>query len=134
MRISPAESPESGLDALKKHLRDHVPFGAKLEFGDVELGPGYQAISGWASRVSKQTMAAAWEKEPVEYGVGGSIPFISKFAELFPKAQILVTGVEEPDSRAHSPNESQHLPTLRHAMEAEALLLLHGNSLRRNMA
>ncbi|MEY4713873.1 MAG: hypothetical protein RIQ37_203 [Actinomycetota bacterium] len=134
MRISPAESPEAGLDALKKHLRDHVPFGAKLEFGDVELGPGYQAISGWASRVSKQTMAAAWEKEPVEYGVGGSIPFISKFAELFPKAQILVTGVEEPDSRAHSPNESQHLPTLRHAMEAEALLLLHGNSLRRNMA
>ncbi|MFM1784299.1 MAG: hypothetical protein RLZZ579_576, partial [Actinomycetota bacterium] len=134
MRISPAERPEAGLAALKQHLLEHVPFGAKLEFGDVELGPGYQAVSGWASKVSKQTMAAAWEREPVEYGVGGSIPFISKFAELFPQAQILVTGVEEPDSRAHSPNESQHLPTLRHAMEAEALLLLHGNSLRRIMA
>lgn len=131
MRISPDETPEIGLQALREHLLEHVPFGAKLEFGEVELGPGYQATSGWAAKVSKQTMAAAWGREAVDYGVGGSIPFISKFAELFPQAQILVTGVEEPDSRAHSPNESQHLPTLRHAMEAEALLLLHGNALKR---
>ena len=131
MRISPDESPESGLAALKEHLISHSPFGAKLEFGEIELGPGYQASPGWAAKVSKDAMAAAWGNPAVEYGVGGSIPFISKFAELFPRAQILVTGVEEPDSRAHSPNESQHLPTLRHAMEAEALLLLHGNGLKR---
>ena len=37
--------------------------------------------------------------------------------------QILVTGVEDPDSRAHSPNESLHMPTFRRAILAEALLL-----------
>ncbi len=70
-------------------------------------------------------------KESVDIGVGGSIPFISHFAALFPKAEILVTGVEEPDSRAHSPNESQHLPTLKRAMTAEAALLMHGNKMVR---
>ena len=41
----------------------------------------------------------------------------------FPGAQILVTGVEDPHSRAHSPNESLHLDTFRHAVLSEALLL-----------
>ena len=69
-------------------------------------------------------MAAGWGREPVEIGVGGSIPFIAELVEEFPDAQILVTGVEDPDSRAHSPNESQDLGVLRRAISAEALFLL----------
>jgi cysteinylglycine-S-conjugate dipeptidase len=34
-----------------------------------------------------------------------------------------VTGVEDPDSRAHSPNESLHLGVFRRAILTEALLL-----------
>ena len=45
----------------------------------------------------------------------------------FPEAQILVTGVEDPHARAHSPNESLHLDTFRHAMTSEALLLARLN-------
>ena len=61
--------------------------------------------------------------EPVDIGVGGSIPFIADLVRDFPQAQILVTGVEDPHGRAHSPNESLHLDTFRHALLAEALLL-----------
>jgi acetylornithine deacetylase/succinyl-diaminopimelate desuccinylase-like protein len=65
----------------------------------------------------------------VEIGIGGSIPFIADLTEVFPNAQILVTGVEDADSRAHSPNESVHLEGLKNAMVAEALFLLVGNDL-----
>ena len=41
----------------------------------------------------------------------------------FPGAQILVTGVEDPHAKAHSPNESLHLETFRNAVLSEALLL-----------
>jgi len=44
----------------------------------------------------------------------------------------LVTGVEDPDSRAHSPNESVHLESLKNAMVAESLFLLAGNDLTIN--
>jgi len=64
----------------------------------------------------------------VDIGVGGSIPFIADLIEVFPGAQILVTGVEDPDSRAHSPNESVHLESLRKTMLAESLMLLGGNA------
>ena len=59
----------------------------------------------------------------VEIGIGGSIPFIPTLAEVFPAAQVLVTGVEDPDTRAHSPNESLHLGVFRRAVLSEALFL-----------
>ena len=61
--------------------------------------------------------------DPVDTGIGGSIPFIADLLEVFPQAAILVTGVEDPDSRAHGANESVHLGELRKVVLAEALLL-----------
>jgi cysteinylglycine-S-conjugate dipeptidase len=131
LRLAPSQDPASGLVALQEHLRNQVPFGAELILGATESGPGYLAKDGWASKLAKQAFSACWPNEAVEIGIGGSIPFISQFAKLFPKAEIVVTGVEDPDSRAHSPNESQHLPTLRRAITAQALMLLNGNQLAR---
>jgi acetylornithine deacetylase/succinyl-diaminopimelate desuccinylase-like protein len=132
LRLSPDEDPGTGLELLRKHLESHAPFGARVSFGHSEQGPGYLAKSGWASRLAHEAFTACWPNPSVNIGIGGSIPFITDFARVFPRAEILVTGVEEPDSRAHSPNESQHLPTLKRAMAAEVLLLLHGNQLLTN--
>src|SRR3954453_8337881 len=56
-------------------------------------------------------------------GVGGSIPFIAEFLEAFPEASVLVTGVEDPDTRAHGANEGLHLAEFQRVVLAEALLL-----------
>jgi acetylornithine deacetylase/succinyl-diaminopimelate desuccinylase-like protein len=132
LRIAPDQDPAEALKFLQQHLIDNAPFGAHVELGAVEKGPGYLAKEGWGSTLAHEAFSAAWPQPSVNIGIGGSIPFISTFAALFPNAEIMVTGVEEPDSRAHSPNESQHLPTLKRAMTAEALLLLHGNQLSRD--
>jgi acetylornithine deacetylase/succinyl-diaminopimelate desuccinylase-like protein len=132
LRLAPDEDPARGLELLRKHLESQAPFGARVSFGHSEQGPGYLAKDGWAARLAHEAFSACWPNPSVNIGIGGSIPFITDFAKTFPNAQILVTGVEEPDSRAHSPNESQHLPTLQRAMAAEALLLLHGNQMSSN--
>lgn len=123
VRIAPDEVPAEALLALRAHLEANLAFGSRLEYHDVELGPGFYAKDSAASRIAKAAFEAAWQRPAVEIGVGGSIPFIAKFQEKFVDAQILVTGVEDPDSRAHSPNESLHLPTLKRAMISESLLL-----------
>ena len=129
MRIAPGQDPDLALAALREHLEASVPFGAKLEFGAIETGKPFQLEEGgWAKPMLANALTAAFGEQSVDLGIGGSIPFIADLVELFPSAQILVTGVEDPDSRAHSPNESVHLASLKNAMVAESLLLLGMNS------
>jgi acetylornithine deacetylase/succinyl-diaminopimelate desuccinylase-like protein len=133
MRIAPGQDPQDALGLLRAHLEKHVPFGALLTYGDVELGKPFEAnSSGWAKKLAEASLSAAFGNDSVDIGIGGSIPFIADLLEVFPAAQILVTGVEDADSRAHSPNESVHVDTLRGAMVAESLFLIKGNDLRVN--
>ncbi|WP_309620559.1 dipeptidase [Salinibacterium sp.] len=123
-RIAPGQSATDAYDALEAHLTAHAPFGAHLEISDVDRGdPFLVETGGWAVAEAKDAMHQAWGVEPLETGIGGSIPFISTLVEIFPDAQILVTGVEDPDSRAHSPNESLHLGVFQRAILTEAVLL-----------
>ena len=86
-----------------------------------------QPSGGAAAVLEGEAGAGQIGVEPVDLGVGGSIPFIADLVREFPEAQILVTGVEDPHSRAHSPNESLHLDTFRNAVRSEALLLARMN-------
>jgi cysteinylglycine-S-conjugate dipeptidase len=127
-RIAPGQSARDAYEHLERHLRGHVPFGAHLEIEDVDLGDPFQVdTSGWAVAEVHQAMTDAWGTPAVEAGIGGSIPFIADLVQVFPSAQILVTGVEDPDTRAHSPNESLHLGVFRRAILTEALFLMRAN-------
>ncbi|KHK96909.1 hypothetical protein LK09_13800 [Microbacterium mangrovi] len=123
-RVAPGQAAADAYAALEAHLREHAPFGAELEFSDVDFGDGFLVdTSGWAVEDARAAMDEAYGVAPVDLGVGGSIPFVADLVREFPAAQILITGVEDPHSRAHSPNESLHLETFRHGLVAEALLL-----------
>ena len=128
-RVAPGQTDSEAFEAISAHLFEHVPFGAQLSIEDLDLGkPFLVDVSGWAAEDALAAMQEAYGAEPVQMGSGGSIPFIADLVERYPNAQILITGVEDPDTRAHSPNESLHLPTLQRAILAEALLLARMNS------
>jgi hypothetical protein len=61
----------------------------------------------------------------VEPGSGGSLPLVSALATAFPDMAQLLTGVEDPESNAHSENESVHLGELRNCCINEAMLFAH---------
>jgi acetylornithine deacetylase/succinyl-diaminopimelate desuccinylase-like protein len=126
-RIAPNDDPISALQAIKNHILENAPFGSKIEFFETEIGSPYLARKSWATNLAKDAMQAAYQRQAVEMGVGGSIPFIAEFGKQFPEAEVLVTGVEDPDARAHSPNESQHLPTFRKTIQTHGLMLLQAN-------
>jgi acetylornithine deacetylase/succinyl-diaminopimelate desuccinylase-like protein len=128
LRIAPGEEPAEALGLLKAHLEANLPFGATISYGETELGRPFSATDGgWAKELAESALGAAWGTKSVNIGIGGSIPFIADLKEVFPEAQILVTGVEDSDSRAHSPNESVDLEMLKKAMIAEGLFLVSGN-------
>lgn len=124
LRVAPGQDPDAALAALERHVREHAPFGAPVTFTAVDRGRAFQApADSPAMRTARWALREAWGAEPADIGVGGSIPFIAELLEVFPDAAILVTGVEDPDSRAHGPNESVHLGELERAVLAEVLLL-----------
>ena len=129
VRVAPGQSASEAFSAIQQHIIEHIPFGAVVEFDDVNLGEAFSTdTSGWAAQSISQALNQAWDQEVVNMGVGGSIPFISSFVNAFPHAQVLVTGVEDPDSRAHSPNESLHIESFEKAIVAELLFLADVNS------
>ena len=133
-RIAPGQDAVEAFEAIRAHLEAHAPFGARLTFEDVDTGQAFLVdTSGWAVAETRAAMAEGWGREPVEIGVGGSIPFIAELVDEFPDAQILVTGVEDPDSRAHSPNESLHLGVFKRALLSEALFLARLDGTRRRL-
>ena len=125
VRLAPGDNAKRAMKAVEDHLRKHVPWGAQLTFTPGELGEPTQIdATGPAYDAARAAFKEAWDGvEPIDMGVGGSIPFIAAFREAFPKASVLVTGVEDPDTRAHGANEGLHLAEFERVCIAEALLL-----------
>ena len=125
MRIAPGDTTANATECLIRHLEANVPWGATLTHTVVDTGEATQIdATGPAYDVARAAFAEAWDgTAPVDMGVGGSIPFIAEFLEAFPQASVLVTGVEDPDTRAHGANEGLHLAEFERVVLAEALLL-----------
>ncbi|WP_066291474.1 dipeptidase [Arthrobacter sp. B6] len=129
LRLAPGQVPAEAMEAVRRHVEANAPFGAKVVFTPGESGSSFQTdTSSKAAALALWALGEAWGVPAVETGIGGSIPFIADLTELYPDVQILVTGVEDPDSRAHSANESLHLGDFRNAIVAEALLLARLNA------
>ena len=125
MRIAPGDTCEAAYDRLREHVMAHAPWGAQAVLTYADGGePTALDATGPAYDAARAAMADAWDGvAPIDMGVGGSIPFIATFAEAFPQASVLVTGIEDPDTRAHGTNEGLHLAEFERACLAEALLL-----------
>lgn len=135
LRIPPGEDPGRAMDALVAHLEQHAPSTARVTVHRGEEGKPFRATQGSpAMDLARSAFARAWGTSAVDTGLGGSIPFIADLLEVFPEAEVLVTGVEDPESRAHGIDESLHLGEFAKVCLAEALLLRGAGDLGRGQA
>ncbi|WP_394161423.1 M20/M25/M40 family metallo-hydrolase [Galactobacter valiniphilus] len=124
VRVAPGQSAADAARAMEEHFAKQDLFGAQISYRTVEAGSSFSTdLSGTAAQAELWALSEAFGEHAVPMGIGGSIPFIADLKDLFPEAQILITGVEDPDSRAHSANESLHIGDFDKAVLAEALLL-----------
>jgi acetylornithine deacetylase/succinyl-diaminopimelate desuccinylase-like protein len=124
LRVAPGDQPSRAMDALAAHLESNVAWGAEVTVTRGTSGEAFALdTSGAPYDIFRAAFAEAWGAETQEMGVGGSIPFVADFADRYPDATILLTGVADPTSRAHGPNESQDLNELRNGILAEAIAL-----------
>ncbi|RNL60415.1 dipeptidase [Nocardioides marmoriginsengisoli] len=132
LRIAPGDTTANAVTCLRRHLEEHIAWGAELTITVVDTGEATAIdAEGPAYDVARDAFTEAWDGvRPVDMGVGGSIPFIAEFVDAFPNASVLVTGVEDPDTRAHGANEGLHLAEFERVCLAETLLLANLASIR----
>jgi len=124
LRVAPGDDATAARAALTAHLTASAPWGVQVTVQPGAIAAPFTARTGGrAYQAARSALEQAWGTPAVDAGAGGSIPFVTAYAGLFPDAEILITGVEDPGTRAHSSNESLHLATFERACLAEALLL-----------
>lgn len=124
MRLAPGQDVRKAMDALSAHLTAHAPWGAQVVVTPGGSGQSIDLDLGSPpARVAVGALRDAFGAEPVEIGVGGSIPFVAELAVAYPQAAILVTGAGDPESNWHGPDESVHLGMFARTCLFEALLL-----------
>ena len=124
LRLAPGQDPAAAAAALAAHLHANAPWGARVRVEAGGAGQAYAAdVTTPAFTIATAALAEAFGSATVLSGAGGSIPLVAAYLERNRRAQVLVTGVEDPNTRAHSTDESLHLADFAMACEAETLLL-----------
>lgn len=124
VRLAPGQDPRRASGLLCRWLTEHAPWGLHVTVtpGAV-VGPFTAEPTGPAFEAAARALEAAYGHPAVLVGLGGTIPFVEPFADAFGGAPALLTGVEDPDTRAHGTDESLHLGDWRNACLAQAYLL-----------
>lgn len=107
IRIPPYTEPQAALDAMRAKLTSDVPFNAQASLEDASIAKGWDAPqeAPWLTRAVESIGREVFGKTSAYIPEGGSIPILNLFAQTFPQAQFVVTGVLGPHSNAHGPDE-----------------------------
>ena len=107
LRVAPGDDAAAAGEALAAHLRAQAPWGVQVGVQPGAVAAPFTARTGGrAYQAARSALNEAWGTPAVDAGAGGSIPFVTGYAGLFPDAEILITGVEDPGTRAHGPTRA----------------------------
>lgn len=124
LRIPPGVSPAHARNALVDHLHAAAPWGVRVSVEVEATGAPFRAeVDGPAHRTIAAAMHEAYGLPRTTLGQGGSIPLCNVLAGTYPDAEIILMGVEEPQSSIHAPNESVAPNEIAAMALAEALFL-----------
>lgn len=113
-RIVPDQDPDEVYRQLEKTLTDNPPWNVKVTCKPTGAVKWWMTDpTGPAFEAALAALEKGYGVKPVAIGCGGSIGFVGPLAELFGGAPALLLGIEDPQSNAHAPNESQDRGILR---------------------
>lgn len=125
LRVPPGADAAEASNLLEAHLQTHTPWGARVTTEQVGQGQAFRAdTSSPAYAAMAEAMAVAYPGRRMQHaGQGGSIPLCSTLASLYPRAEILLIGLSEPEAQIHAVNESVSPDELERLSVAVALFL-----------
>ena len=104
-RLVPDQVPDEIATLVEAHVRKVTPPGVTVTVRHLHGGRPWRAdLEGPLYDAAKRALAAAFGREPVIVGEGGSIPVVGDFERIL-GAPVLLVGFGLPGENAHAPDE-----------------------------
>src|SRR5438105_3207226 len=121
-RLVPDQDPADIEKLMKAHVARVAPKGVKVDVRTLHGGRPWRAeLDGPIFEAAKSALRAAFGKEPVITGEGGSIPVVGDCERIL-GAPVLLVGFGLPGENAHAPDEWMSVENFRTGMLAMATL------------
>jgi len=104
-RLVPDQTPDEIGRLVEAHVRRVAPKGVTVSVEHLHGGHPWRAeLNGPVFDAARRALAAAFGREPVIVGEGGSIPVVGDFQRIL-GTPVLLMGFGLPGENAHAPNE-----------------------------
>jgi acetylornithine deacetylase/succinyl-diaminopimelate desuccinylase-like protein len=121
-RLVPTQEPVKIEKLMRAHVEKVAPPGVTTKVVHLHGGRPWRAeLSGPLFDAARKALHAAFGKEPVITGEGGSIPVVGDFERIL-GTPVLLLGFGLPGENAHAPNEWMSEEAFRKGMRAVATL------------
>ncbi len=121
-RLVPDQDPAQIAKLVRAHIASIAPKGVAVEVQELHGGRPWKAEpSGPLFEAARRALTAAFGREPVLTGEGGSIPVVGDFERIL-GAPVLLLGFGLPGENAHAPDEWMSLDNFNKGMRAIAVL------------
>ena len=122
-RLVPDQDPDDIVALVRAHVARVTPAGVTATVTAMHGGRPWRAdLKGPIIDAGKRALTAAFGREPVITGEGGSIPVVGDFERIL-GAPVLLMGFGLPGENAHAPNEWISAENYRLGMRAAATLI-----------
>jgi acetylornithine deacetylase/succinyl-diaminopimelate desuccinylase-like protein len=121
-RLVPDQAPVQIAKLFQAHVKRVAPKGVTATVQYIHGGKPWRAeLAGPLYDTARRALTAAFNKEPVIVGEGGSIPVVGDFDRVL-KAPVLLMGFGLPGENAHAPDEWISLENFTRGLRAVATL------------
>jgi acetylornithine deacetylase/succinyl-diaminopimelate desuccinylase-like protein len=121
-RLVPDQDPAKIGKLFRAHVKRVAPKGVKVDVKYIHGGMPWKAeLSGSLYDAARVALRAAFGKDPVIVGEGGSIPVVGDFEHVL-KTPVLLLGFGLPGENAHAPDEWISLDNFSRGLRAVATL------------
>jgi acetylornithine deacetylase/succinyl-diaminopimelate desuccinylase-like protein len=121
-RLVPDQDPAAIGRAMQAHVERVAPAGVRARVTHLHGGRPWRAdVRGPLYDAAARALTAAFHREPVIVGEGGSIPVVDDFVRTL-QAPVLLMGFGLPGENAHAPDEWMSVENFERGMRAVATL------------
>src|SRR5690348_15262993 len=121
-RLVPDQDPQEIEQLMRAHVERFAPNGVTVTVTHLHGGrPWRAALDGPLFDAARRALAAAFGREPVITGEGGSIPVVGDFQRIL-NTPVLLMGFGLPGENAHAPNEWMSEENFTRGLRAVAML------------